>query len=263
MAIPITVNIKVEELLAKDGVERVGKQVQEDLAKAFSAARKSLRTELGATMLGERIQALANTKDVNNPAPGVHISHEPVIVGGVSYEDEQTEIALVDIANEQLAAEAAGNVVEAAGTATLAPPLLQFKRLHADAVMPKRAHGTDAGFDLTAVENAVLAPGGQVTVKVGLAVAIPAGYVGLVCPRSGLAAKFGITITNAPGIIDSGYRGELMVILHNTSSNTFEVEAGDRIAQLVVTPFLPALSVEVDSLPAADRGDAGFGSTGT
>lgn len=275
MSIPITVNVKVDELLANGGIEKVSKQVQEELSEAFEVARKKLRDEIGSSMLGERISALIKTTDPNNPQPGVHISDEPLVAGGVSYDVEEAEkvsAAFVEVAAEQVGtrivedlrkAQEQNRVVEAAGTATLAPPLLQFQRLHALATMPKRAHATDAGFDLTSTEAHKIAPGEYRMVSTGLAVAIPAGYVGLVAPRSGLAAKHGISITNAPGIIDSGYRGEIKCLIHNLGTEHFKIEIGDRIAQLVVTPFLPALSVEVNELPAADRGDAGFGSTGT
>lgn len=141
-------------------------------------------------------------------------------------------------------------------------PTLQFKRLHKDAVIPSKSHPTDAGFDLVSIDRAQIKPGERFLTKTGVAVAIPEGFVGLVAPRSGLAVKHGISVTNAPGIVDSGYRGELMVIVHNLGIETFNIVPGDRIAQLVVTPFLRYQAEEVDELPEADRGEAGFGSTG-
>ena len=142
---------------------------------------------------------------------------------------------------------------------------LQFKKLHETAIIPVRAHATDAGLDLSAhlFESAIdIAPGEWASIPTGLAVAIPDGYVGLVCPRSGLAAKYGLTVTNAPGIIDSGYRGELIVILQNTGPKIRFIYDEDRIAQLVVTPALHVGAVEVDDFSATDRGEDGFGSTG-
>jgi len=129
-------------------------------------------------------------------------------------------------------------------------------------VLPARAYAGDAGLDLASCERAELPPGERALVGTGLAVAIPEGYAGWVQPRSGLAATHGITIVNAPGLVDSGYRGELKVTLLNTDRReTFVVEPGMRIAQLVVLE-LPALElVEVDELPASERGVRGFGSS--
>jgi dUTP pyrophosphatase len=139
---------------------------------------------------------------------------------------------------------------------------LPVRRLREDAVIPGRAYEGDAGLDLAACEAVELAPGARAVVGTGLAVAIPEGYGGFVQPRSGLAARHGITIVNAPGLIDAGYRGELRVVLLNTdASEPFVVEAGMRIAQLVVLP-LPALEVaETDELPETERGARGFGSS--
>jgi len=129
--------------------------------------------------------------------------------------------------------------------------------------MPTRAHPGDAGLDLVAVEEREMAPGARVAVPTGLAVAIPVGYAGLVLPRSGLARRHGVTLTNSPGLIDAGYRGELTVLMVNLGQEPFTVRAGDRIAQLVLTPVSLAAAVEVAALPASDgRGDGGFGSTG-
>jgi dUTP diphosphatase len=139
---------------------------------------------------------------------------------------------------------------------------LPIRRLHGDAVLPTQAYAGDAGLDLASAERVVLAPGERATVGTGLAVAIPDGYAGYVQPRSGLAARHGITIVNAPGLVDSGYRGELRVILLNTDREApFTVEPGMRIAQLVVLPVPGVELVEVDELPDTERGVRGFGSS--
>jgi dUTP pyrophosphatase len=136
-------------------------------------------------------------------------------------------------------------------------------RLRDDAVLPSRAYTGDAGLDLAACERHEIAPGERALVGTGVAVAIPDGHAGLVTPRSGLAARSGITIVNTPGLVDSGFRGELRVILHNTDrSEPFVVEPGMRIAQLVVVAVPHAQLHEVDELPASDRGAGGFGSSG-
>jgi dUTP pyrophosphatase len=129
--------------------------------------------------------------------------------------------------------------------------------------LPSYAHPGDAGADLHAAESAVLAPGARVTVGTGVAIALPDGYVAFVVPRSGLAFKHGITIVNAPGTVDAGYRGEIKVALLNTdTTESYTIEPGDRIAQLVVMPVSRARFVEVERLPGSLRGDGGFGSTG-
>lgn len=129
--------------------------------------------------------------------------------------------------------------------------------------MPVRAHPGDAGLDLHAVEHATLAPGGRAAVGTGLAIAIPTGWAGLVVPRSGLARDHGVTVANAPGLIDAGYRGELAVLLVNLGDAPFAVTPGARIAQLVLTPVATVPVSEVTELPASDgRGEGGFGSTG-
>jgi dUTP pyrophosphatase len=128
--------------------------------------------------------------------------------------------------------------------------------------LPVYAHPGDAGADLVAAEDVVLAPGERATVPTGLKIALPAGYVGFVVPRSGLAAKHGITIVNTPGLVDSGYRGELKVILLNTDAReAFVVEPGMRIAQLVLLQVPPVEPVEVAELPSTERGERGFGSS--
>jgi len=140
---------------------------------------------------------------------------------------------------------------------------LRFARLTETAAAPTRAHDDDAGYDLRASEAATLAPGGRASVSTGVAVAIPDGHAGLVLPRSGLAARHGISLVNAPGLIDAGYRGEVRVLLLNTDREaSFEVAPGDRIAQLVIVRHEAPELVEVDSLDETVRGDGGFGSTG-
>lgn len=139
---------------------------------------------------------------------------------------------------------------------------LPIQRLHEDAVVPARAYVGDAGLDLAACERVELGPGERAVVGTGLAVAIPDGYAGFVQPRSGLAARHGITIVNAPGLIDSGYRGEVQVVLLNTDgAETFAVEPGMRIAQLVVLAVPELELLETDELPASERGIRGFGSS--
>ena len=140
---------------------------------------------------------------------------------------------------------------------------LRVARLREDATLPSRAHGGDAGLDLHACEAAHIGPGERWSVGTGIAVEIPDGHAGLVLPRSGLAREHGIAIVNAPGLIDSGYRGEISVLLLNTDpAETFRIEPGDRIAQLVIAPIAPAEPVEADSLAESARGEGGFGSSG-
>lgn len=139
---------------------------------------------------------------------------------------------------------------------------LPIQRLRPDAQVPTRAYAGDAGIDLAACERVELAPGERALVSTGLAVAIPAGYAGYVQPRSGLATKHGISIVNTPGLVDSGYRGELLVNLLNTDPREpFVVEPGMRIAQLVVLAVPEVEPVEVEELPESERGDRGFGSS--
>jgi dUTP pyrophosphatase len=135
--------------------------------------------------------------------------------------------------------------------------------LKEEAQMPSRAHEGDAGLDLYACEAAHIGPGERWSVGTGVGVEIPKGHAGLVLPRSGLARDHGIALVNAPGLIDSGYRGELRVLLLNTDpAETFRVEAGDRIAQLLLTPILTADVVETQALSESQRGGGGFGSSG-
>jgi dUTP pyrophosphatase len=139
---------------------------------------------------------------------------------------------------------------------------LPIRRLRPDAVVPARAYSGDAGLDLSSCERVELAPGERALVPTGLAVAIPEGYAGFVQPRSGLATKHGISIVNTPGLVDSGYRGELLVNLVNTDKQeAFVVEPGMRIAQLVILPIPELELVEVDELPESERGVRGFGSS--
>ena len=136
-------------------------------------------------------------------------------------------------------------------------------RLSDGAQLPSRAHPGDAGLDLHAAEGATLAPGERASVGTGIALEIPEGHAGLVLPRSGLAARHGIALVNAPGLIDAGYRGEVRVLLLNTDrAEPFTIATGDRIAQLLVTPFAEATPVEARELTASERGNGGFGSSG-
>jgi dUTP pyrophosphatase len=142
-------------------------------------------------------------------------------------------------------------------------PELPVRRLRPDLPLPAYAHPGDAGADLCAAEDVVLPPGGRATVGTGLAVAVPAGHAAFVHPRSGLAARHGITVVNAPGTVDAGYRGEVGVVLLNTDRHEpFTVHRGDRIAQLVVQPVTTVRFVDVEELPPTPRGEGGFGSTG-
>lgn len=139
-------------------------------------------------------------------------------------------------------------------------PILKLKE---GAVLPSRAHEGDAGLDLYACEAAHVGPGERWSVGTGVGVEIPEGHAGLVLPRSGLARDHGIALVNAPGLIDSGYRGELRVLLLNTDpAETFRVEPGDRVAQLVITPIATPEPVEAPTLSESHRGEGGFGSSG-
>jgi dUTP pyrophosphatase len=139
---------------------------------------------------------------------------------------------------------------------------LPLVRVAEQAIVPSRAYDGDAGLDLAASERVELPPGERAVVGTGIAVAIPAGHAGFIQPRSGLAAKHGISVVNSPGLVDSGYRGELRVVLLNTDrAETFVVEPGMRIAQLVVLPVATPRPVEVTELPPSERGERGFGSS--
>jgi dUTP pyrophosphatase len=140
---------------------------------------------------------------------------------------------------------------------------LPVRLLSEQARVPTRAHEGDAGLDLRAAEGTTVGPGKRASVGTGISIEIPPGYAGLVLPRSGLAAKYGISLVNSPGLIDSGYRGEIRVLLLNTDrEQPFAIEPGDRIAQLLVTPVAPAEPVEALALTATARGEGGFGSSG-
>ena len=141
---------------------------------------------------------------------------------------------------------------------------LRVRRLDARAKLPKRAYPGDAGLDLYALEGAVLDPGERVSLRTGIAVEIPEGHAGLVLPRSGLATRHGISLVNAPGLIDSGYRGEIQVLLLNTDPRArCEIASGDRVAQLVLVAVETPDVLEVDGLALSERGAGGFGSSGT
>lgn len=129
--------------------------------------------------------------------------------------------------------------------------------------IPSYSHPGDAGADLSSSESLTLAPGERATVGTGVSIALPAGFVAFVVPRSGLAAKHGITVVNSPGTVDAGYRGEIKVTLLNTDSSVpFDIAAGDRIAQIIVMPVTQARFIPVEKLPLSERGESGFGSTG-
>jgi len=143
--------------------------------------------------------------------------------------------------------------------------VIEFVRTHDEAKLPSKAHSDDACFDLFAVEDRELWPGDVVTVDTGFRVGLPKGYAGLVCSRSGLAARNGVFVLNAPGMIDAGYRGNLKVILHNTQERPLKIKAGDRIGQLFIQKVLPFICAEVDEFSdeQTDRGEGGLGSTGS
>lgn len=141
---------------------------------------------------------------------------------------------------------------------------LRVRRVDPRAVLPTRAYPGDAGLDLYALDDAVLAPGERASVRTGIAVEVPEGQAGLVLPRSGLARRHGISVVNAPGLIDAGYRGEVQVLLLNTDRSTpFSIAAGDRIAQLVIVSVNTPQVVEVQELALSERGSGGFGSSGS
>jgi len=139
---------------------------------------------------------------------------------------------------------------------------LKFRRIHPDAVLPAYAHPSDAGMDVRSVEDVTIPVGGRALVPTGLMMALPPLYEAQVRPRSGLALKHGVTVLNTPGTIDSGYRGEIGVILANFGERPFEVRKGDKIAQIVIAPVTQPMIVETDSVDETDRGTGGFGSTG-
>jgi dUTP pyrophosphatase len=140
---------------------------------------------------------------------------------------------------------------------------VKFTKLRESAHIPQKAHEDDAGFDLYASEDFVLKAHGFGCVPTALSIELPFGYEAQVRPRSGLAAKYGVTVLNAPGTIDAGYRGEVKVILINHGDEDFAITAGMRIAQMVISPVLPVVFTEVDTLEESARGEGGFGSSGT
>jgi len=139
---------------------------------------------------------------------------------------------------------------------------LRFKRIHPDAVLPSYAHPSDAGMDVRSVADLTIAPGRRALVPTGLVMLLPPMYEAQVRPRSGLALKNGVTVLNTPGTIDSGYRGEIGIILMNLGEDDFTVKKGDKIAQIVIAPVTQPEIVETDSIDETDRGAGGFGSTG-
>ena len=139
---------------------------------------------------------------------------------------------------------------------------LRFRKVHPDAVLPAYAHPSDAGMDVRSVEDLSIAPGKRALVHTGLVMLLPPMYEAQVRPRSGLALKSGVTVLNAPGTIDSGYRGEVGVILANFGEADFQVKKGDKIAQIVIAPVTQPEIVETSEVDETDRGSGGFGSTG-
>ena len=144
----------------------------------------------------------------------------------------------------------------------VAADALEVSLLHEDARPPARSRAGDAGYDLCCVAPFTLAAGERATIPTGVAIALPEGVAGLVVPRSGLASRHGISVVNGPGLIDPNYRGEIKVVLVNLGHQRYDGEAGDRIAQLLLVPFLAPEVQVVDELPGTDRGGAGFGSSG-
>ena len=140
--------------------------------------------------------------------------------------------------------------------------ILRFKRIHPDAILPAYAHPSDAGMDVRSVENLVIPAGKRALVHTGLVMLLPPLYEAQVRPRSGLALKHGVTVLNTPGTIDSGYRGEVGVILANFGETDFEIKTGDKIAQIVIAPVTQPEIVETEVVDETDRGAGGFGSTG-
>ena len=140
---------------------------------------------------------------------------------------------------------------------------LQIKLLDEGLPMPRYQHEGDAGLDLPSRVDLVLEPGERATIPTGIAVAIPRGYAGFVLPRSGLASRHGIALVNSPGLVDSGYRGEMAIVMINTDKHeAFHIRRGDRIAQLVIQKVVEAVTVQIDNLDSTSRGEGGFGSTG-
>ena len=140
---------------------------------------------------------------------------------------------------------------------------VKFKKMHPDATIPQYSNPGDAGMDLTSIEDRVISPGEHILVKTGLRMELPPGYEAQIRPRSGLALKHGITVLNTPGTIDSGYRGDIGIILMNHGEEAYTVNSGDRIAQMVIAKYEAPEIEEVESLEDSVRGEGGFGSTGS
>lgn len=139
---------------------------------------------------------------------------------------------------------------------------LKIQRLHPDATLPTRAHDTDAGLDLASNIDTTVGVSSRVTIGTGIAIALPAGTAGLIYPRSGLASRYGLSLSNSVGVIDSDYRGEVMLTVINHGTRPFTISKGMRVAQMIVTPYCVPELVEVDHLDATERGTAGLGSSG-
>lgn len=140
--------------------------------------------------------------------------------------------------------------------------MLKVKKLDADAILPTRADAGSNGYDFYSLEDKVIYGGRVLVLRTGIAVKLPEGYAGLACPRSGLAAKHGLTILNGPGLIDNSYTGEIYAILHNVSSEKYHIKKGDKVVQLLIVPSLLCEVVEVDNLGQTERGEKGLGSSG-
>lgn len=141
-------------------------------------------------------------------------------------------------------------------------PVIFFKKIHENAIIPAKAHESDSGYDITSCVDAIIPPRGFKVIPTGLQMELPGGYECQVRPRSGLAAKFGVTVLNTPGTIDTSYRGEIKIILINHGTTDFHINIGDRIAQLVPQPVFMTAVMEKKELNETDRGEGGFGSTG-
>ena len=140
---------------------------------------------------------------------------------------------------------------------------LQIRRLNEHSIIPTRAHATDAGFDIYSPIGVNIGVGAKVTIPTGLSIALPENTVGLIYPRSSLGTKHDLILANTVGVIDSGYRGEIMVVIRNQGDSVYTIHTGDRIAQMIITPYLAPEIVEVTELADSDRGANGFGSTGS
>lgn len=196
------------------------------------------------------------------------VNEETTVFGGTIVPDDDAD----DVVEEEAVENETMTVDDAPQGIALAVPdggpadistKIRFQRISPDAVEPNRQHADDAGADLSTIEDFTLEPGERRLVRTGIVLEIPYGMLGYVVPRSGLAARHGVTIVNAPGLIDSGYRGEIMVCLLNTGDEHLEFHKGDRIAQLVIQRHVSPLFYETSALTETKRGENGFGSTGT